>query len=135
MKPYHHGNLRQELVSTAVGLAREKGPDGVVLREVGKAYVHFALEEPGLFAVAFSCQLPEDPSPSNPYAVLGRALDEMVETGAMAEERRPGAEVVCWSAVHGFALLHLDGPLRVMPEKERERQLDQMLEAVQLGLR
>ena len=36
MSTYHHGNLREELVRTAVQLAREKGEDGVVLREVAR---------------------------------------------------------------------------------------------------
>lgn len=50
---YHHGNLREALVETAVALAREKGPDGIVLREVARragvshnaAYRHFADRE------------------------------------------------------------------------------------------
>jgi AcrR family transcriptional regulator len=47
---YHHGNLRAALVETAVALGREKGPEGIVLREVARrtgvshnaAYRHFA---------------------------------------------------------------------------------------------
>ena len=66
--------------------------------------------------------------------MLGEALDRMVETGAMDPERRPGAEIVCWSAVHGFALLHLEGPLRDQPEAEREADLDRMLRLVERGL-
>jgi hypothetical protein len=58
----------------------------------------------------------------------------MVETGAMDAQRRPGAEVVCWSAVHGFAMLHLDGPLRDQPQAEREADLERMLRLVERGL-
>ena len=36
VKAYHHGNLRAELLRTAVELAREEGPSGVVLREVAR---------------------------------------------------------------------------------------------------
>jgi AcrR family transcriptional regulator len=47
---YHHGNLRPVLIEQAVALGREKGPDGIVLREVARragvshnaAYRHFA---------------------------------------------------------------------------------------------
>src|ERR1700761_1194595 len=50
---YHHGDLRNALVDAAFVLAREGGPDGVVLREVARrtgvsataAYHHFASHE------------------------------------------------------------------------------------------
>ncbi len=59
-RPYHHGNLRAELLGAAVALAREGGPDAVVLREVGRraevshnaAYRHFADREAFLAEVA-----------------------------------------------------------------------------------
>jgi AcrR family transcriptional regulator len=48
-EPYHHGALREALIDAAVGLARQGGPDAVVLREVARrvgvspnaAYRHF----------------------------------------------------------------------------------------------
>ncbi|GAA3820929.1 TetR/AcrR family transcriptional regulator [Nocardioides panacisoli] len=60
MSSYHHGNLREVLVDAAVALGREKGPDGVVLREVARrsgvshnaAYRHFADREELLAEVA-----------------------------------------------------------------------------------
>lgn len=113
------------------------------LREIGRAYVHFAIAEPGLFRTAFSClpheALPDpgqpDSSRHGPYTLLGEALDEMVTTGAMSHVRRPGAEISCWSAVHGFSLLVLDGPLRVLTGVDREPLLDLMLGSVEAGLR
>ncbi|MEV6333838.1 TetR/AcrR family transcriptional regulator [Nocardia vinacea] len=49
-KPYHHGALRSALVEAGVALARDGGPDRVILREVARAagvshsaaYRHFA---------------------------------------------------------------------------------------------
>jgi AcrR family transcriptional regulator len=33
---YHHGNLRQELIESALALAEEKGPEGVSVREAAR---------------------------------------------------------------------------------------------------
>ena len=105
------------------------------LQAVGREYVHFALAEPGLFATAFTCARPEDGAPGQgPYAVLSTVLDELVATGVLPAERRPGADVTCWAAVHGFAVLSLQGPLRDLPEREREAQLDGLLERLSRGL-
>ena len=56
---YHHGDLRNALVEEATALAREGGPDAVVLREVARrvgvsaaaAYHHFASHEAIIQAV------------------------------------------------------------------------------------
>jgi AcrR family transcriptional regulator len=200
---YHHGNLRAALVETALGMARESGPDAVALREVarrvgvshnaayrhfadreallgavgevgmdllteamhrrladvragldpvaraqqrlravGRAYVEFALAEPGLFRTAFSALAhasPVEPEGTpeedrGPYALLNTVLDELVEAGYLAPERRPNADVVCWSGVHGVAVLHLDGPLKDAPAEEREASMLRFFDIVERGL-
>lgn len=194
MSGYHHGNLRAALVESAVALGREKGPDGVVLRETarlsgvshnaayrhfadrgellaevaavglaelatamltrlgrvrasapgekarrrlratGRAYVEYALAQPGMFRVAFACPTTPPDLEVGPYELLNQVLDECVEAGVVPRSRRPGADVACWAAVHGFAVLHLDGPLREAPVAERERELEQMLQTLEWGL-
>ncbi|KUJ66531.1 TetR family transcriptional regulator [Streptomyces albus subsp. albus] len=90
-------------------------------RAVGTGYLRFAQEEPGLFRAAF--HVPGDmthaaadtsagSSGKTPFELLGAALDGLVETGQLPEDRRPGAEFLAWSAVHGLAALLIDGPLR-----------------------
>ena len=92
----------------------------------GRAYLRFALAEPGLFRTCFSSGgaiLDEEPAAlsTSTFGVLIDLLDELMNSGFLARERRPMAEVATWSAVHGLAQLLLDGPLRdVSPELRQE---------------
>lgn len=116
------------------------------LREVGRAYVEFALAEPGLFRTAFSSQthggepaptvdlLDEALADGGPYGLLNTILDELVEVGYLDLERRPAADVVCWAGVHGLAVLHLDGPLAEATETEREAAMSRFFEIIERGL-
>jgi AcrR family transcriptional regulator len=59
-KPYHHGSLQSALIEASIALAREGGPDRVILREAARAagvshsaaYRHFADREALLAEVA-----------------------------------------------------------------------------------
>ena len=193
MSTYHHGNLREALVETAVALGREKGPDGVVLREVarrtgvshnaayrhfsdrdelmrevarigyhelaetmrarvrrlrvkdprerarrrlrevGRGYVEYALAEPGLFAVAFG-NVHDLGDLTGAYQELVGALDECEATGWMPHEKRTGAELTCWASVHGFAMLYGPGPLREATKRERDADLDRLLDRIEDSL-
>jgi len=109
------------------------------LNETGRAYVDFALREPGLFAVAFTSPegvaVHRDPATlEGPYAVLNSVLDELVDCGAVTPELRQGADVTCWSVVHGFADLHVHGPLRDVPAEMRDALLESVLAHVHRGL-
>lgn len=121
-------------------LATVEDPDPVVgarrrLTEIGRAYVAFALDEPGLFRIAFTShpgmgQTTLSDLSVRPYTLLGEALDGLVDVGFLAPEARVDAEMTCWSAVHGFALLNGDAPLRDTPPAERELALDRVLAAI-----
>ena len=113
------------------------------LRETGRAYVDFAIREPGLFTTAFTAPESTDahtdpPSDdqelTGPYLVLNQVLDELVACGAVTPERRVGADVACWSAVHGFADLVVHGPLRNLPPDQRDSALEVVLDVVHRGL-
>ncbi len=182
-KSYHHGSLYAALVEASVSLAREGGPDRVILREaarvagvshsaayrhfadrdalmaavsrrarselaaemrrrvdmaatpgealgaVGAAYIDFALTESGLFRAAFtshpttsgtgngSSDTSSDISDGGeePFDILAEVLDSAMAAGQLAPERRPGAEIAAWSAVHGLASLLLNGSFSVTP--------------------
>jgi AcrR family transcriptional regulator len=107
------------------------------LRATGRAYVEFALSEPGLFTVAFCPIETDDPSTmvdAGPYLLLGQVLDELVEAGAVSPAGREGADVACWAAVHGLSVLLLDGPLRGLPPADREAVLEKLLVTIERGL-
>lgn len=199
---YHHGDLQHSLLAAGVELARDGGPDAVVLREatrrvgvspnaayrhfadreallaavcdaaqatlaaaidaefaavstdepgalacahlraVGTAYVAFALDEPGLFRTAFSVPVDLEgsgrptragPSGRTPFELLTSSIDELVASGLMPESRRPQAEFLAWSSVHGLAMLLIDGPLRVLPREQADAVTQRVIDMVEAG--
>lgn len=113
------------------------------LRAVGTAYMRFARFETGLFRTAFSVPAPvfEPPNPENsgasglnPFQLLGLALDRMVEGGVLSPARRPGAEFLAWSTVHGLSMLILDGPLQGIGAAAAEDFGRRILDMVERGL-
>ncbi len=204
-KTYRHGDLRAALIEAGLALAREGGPQAVVLREatrragvspnaayrhfanhqalfeavraaslgalahameielqtaealpdpteraramlaaIGRGYLGFAQAETGWFRTAFAfgafdVEVPPDPARTadkglNPFELLSHALDTLVQAGVLPAERRPGAEFLAWSSVHGLALLIIDGPLRHAPPDVRTALGLRLLRMVENGL-
>lgn len=113
------------------------------LAATGAAYIEFALTEPGWFRTAFA--VPPSlqhfgpgegagESGLNPFELLGARLDALVNAGALTPERRPGAEIPAWAAVHGLSTLLIDGPLRALTPGERDSAIARVLETVAGGL-
>ncbi len=104
------------------------------LHVAGRAYVEFAVSEPGWFHTSFA--IPVDPEPRRPggarglFSILVSVLDQLEETGAITEEARIGAEYVAWSAVHGIATLLTGGSLRDLPPEERDAAIERVILAV-----
>lgn len=113
------------------------------LRAVGTGYIRYAQAEPGLFRVAFSIHsdLSNVANPASaghsgltPFQLLGGALDRLVEANVLTQERRQFAEIFAWSAVHGFALLVLEGPLRGLEKVQVDAIGQQLIDMVERGL-
>jgi hypothetical protein len=91
---------------------------------LGRGYIAFAREQPGLFRTIFSAEGPvlpagADEEEKSPFRLLLGALDELVAVGYLSTERRPGAELAAWAMVHGLSTL-FDGPLRHEPDNVRD---------------
>jgi AcrR family transcriptional regulator len=125
--------MRELATRMAAGVARVRGRHGDAaaalrrLRAIGLAYLEFAHEEPGLFATAFAVPQQhaygapdgETGQERTPLGHLRASLDELVEAGVLAPQRRDGIEYPIWSAVHGLAVLTGAGPLRAVPDATR----------------
>jgi AcrR family transcriptional regulator len=125
--------MRELAARMAAGVARVRGKHGDPaaarrrLGAIGRAYLDFAREEPGLFATAFA--LPQQHAYDTPGGGTGQermpldqlraALDELVDAGVLDRRRRDGIEYPIWSAVHGLAVLAGQGPLRELPDATR----------------
>lgn len=114
------------------------------VRAVGTGYLRYAQAEPGLFRTAFAVSdkliqaTPEvptaGPSGRNPYELLCDAVDLLVQAGVMPAARRPGAEILAWSAVHGLAMLVVDGPLAAPVGPHFAQFGQRLLDMVEKGL-
>lgn len=113
------------------------------VRAVGAGYLGFARAHTGLFRTAFGGHfaLAATPDPAkagrsglDPFRHLSAALDDLVAAGALPPERRPGAEFLAWSTVHGLALLLLDGPLRGLADAQVDGLTERLLDMVERGL-
>jgi AcrR family transcriptional regulator len=125
--------MRELAARMAAGVARVRGKYGDAaaarrrLRAIGRAYLDFARDEPGLFATAFA--VPQQHSYGAPAGGTGQertpldhlraALDELADAGVLDRRRRDGLEYPIWSAVHGLAVLTGQGPLRDVPDATR----------------
>lgn len=136
-----------DVIAATIAAVPDEGPPAAVararFRAVGVGYLRFAMDEPGLFRTAFG--VPTDLSRAGsaasagecgrtPFQLLSDTLDEMLETGVLPKEQRPGAELLAWSAVHGLAILALEGPLRSLPQEMVDELTPRLVRMVDLGL-
>jgi AcrR family transcriptional regulator len=152
-----HGELLQAVKQRALAALADAMQEGLASGErladpaadavrrfenLGRAYVGFALANPGLFHTAFcrsdgvrsGSDVTARIAASRPYQILSVSLDELVTAGLLNPARREVAPIAFWAAVHGLATLLVDGPLSAMTESEQaqavERTLDILIEGI-----
>ncbi|MFJ9031010.1 TetR/AcrR family transcriptional regulator [Streptomyces sp. NPDC102274] len=155
-----HGDLLQEvktrsldaltdtMATSIVQAVTETDPRLAAIQRskaAGRGYLMFAFNEPGLFRTAFH-EVPSsaapytqrtgapDKSAYRSYELLSSALDNLVAVGCMPAERRPGAEIAAWSAVHGFAVLVTEGPLSALHGDALMDAAESLLDQITVGL-
>jgi AcrR family transcriptional regulator len=105
----------EELTERLRTVEREGGPD---LGGLGRAYVHFGLEHPALFALMFR---PEELHPDDPdlqraqaesIGVLSSATTTLDIGGDQPEGVPPLMALVSWAFAHGLVALVRDGALQ-----------------------
>ena len=126
-RPFHHGDLRNALITAAKELIERKGSQAFALREAARnvgvsanaAYNHFEDKDALLRAVASSgfAELAVQREKARLKLLLelakqAEALDNLVSSGKLTPQRRAGAESTLWSLLHGLALLRRAGALR-----------------------
>ena len=110
------------------------------LRATGQAYIDFAIAEPGLFRAAFapgglSTRDTSVEPERHPFMILSRCIDDLVGAGVLSPDRRDGLDEAAWAAVHGLAVLFLDGPLADADEGRKRLITDRLLDVFDDGIR
>ncbi|MFK7897734.1 MAG: TetR/AcrR family transcriptional regulator [Myxococcota bacterium] len=121
----------------AGGESGQRSAAGSALIAAGRAYVDFALAHPKLFALMFSSSWPDFERPELDRS-SARAFDafvsfvELAYTGlGLSQDELHLRAMANWSAVHGLALLLLEGRMRsvlMMSVAERDSAVRRILE-------
>jgi AcrR family transcriptional regulator len=95
------------------------------LEELGVAYVFFALRHPARFRIMFGLAGPLEARDPNAYHLLVEAVAALLPRAS--PKRRHDLVVACWSIVHGFATLQMEGAFAGPRQEEMEQQLRRTL--------
>jgi AcrR family transcriptional regulator len=127
--PYRHFDSRAALLEAlaVTGFQRFTAAMDVVaasqpkdaMAALGKTYVLFALENPGLFRLMFSPQLSKDARPGLRMAADAAFATLRHVAGGDASSGRIRA-LAAWAKVHGLAVLLLDGQIALRAGEEKE---------------
>jgi AcrR family transcriptional regulator len=146
---YHHFDSRDALVRALAdrvivrlgqrlsdaATAAYGGPQQPLIA-VGREYVRWAVQDPAVARTAFAAGQTEPATPVSPHPhdVLAAEFDRLADVGALPASARPGAEFVFWAAMHGLAVLLVDGLVRLDSPQAIDREAERMFSAVLTGL-
>jgi len=127
-------------IREAVDVAKPQGPCS--MREeffaIGRAYVRFGTEAPGLYRLMFSAEIGKagdvhlNDRALAAFGVLVDWLERGQASGVLRKRDVRGQAAACWAQLHGITLLTIDDLL--WPEKVGVNALDNALAALLEGL-
>jgi AcrR family transcriptional regulator len=110
-----------ERLAAAQAEAANGAPDRAAgFNETGRAYVKFALANPGLFRLMYACA-PKGDSLADDGGPVDAAMAMLKDNAAALAPKAQGADgarllaIRSWSLVHGLAVLMLDGEIPADP--------------------
>jgi AcrR family transcriptional regulator len=96
------------------------------LEELGVAYVTFALRHPARFRIMFGLSGPPEGKDPGAYHLLVEAVAALTPRSGV--KRRHDLVVACWSIVHGFATLQMEGAFaRPRQQEDQQEDMEQQL--------
>ncbi|MFJ9867692.1 TetR/AcrR family transcriptional regulator [Streptomyces sp. NPDC101165] len=149
---YHHFASRDALVHAlservlarlgdrlihACAAAPSQGADPLQrLIALGRSYIRWAVEDPAVARLVFRAGAtdPDSVVTPHPHEVLGAELDRFAAAGGLSAAARPGAEFTVWAALHGLAVLLVDGLVHTDDERAADLQVERLVRAVLAGL-
>ena len=127
--PYHHFSDRAALVAAVAQEGFDRLADELAraqaaaenpvarMQESGVAYVVFAVRHPEHFRVMFGPELADRSSHPELARAAGQVFEALLAPAALVLAAQPsgggGVGATLWSAVHGLAMLLIDGQLPV----------------------
>jgi AcrR family transcriptional regulator len=136
------GRLERSMLKAMSAVAAQPTPAAAAverLKSAGRGYLQFAVDHPEMLRVMFGdsafTSLEDGVAPDpDPYAILKRALDDLVAEGVLPAERRPGAELKAWSVVQGFTSLVMQGVGGFHRKAARTEAFEAVLDFAVIGL-
>jgi AcrR family transcriptional regulator len=100
-------HAREELARRISAAAATETDVKLRFLAMGRAYIKFALDEPGLFSVAFteSEELPAREDNPSACLIFQSAVLDLCHAGLIQHSNMEGVTAMAWSAVHGFSML------------------------------
>ncbi|MFG2123533.1 TetR-like C-terminal domain-containing protein [Streptomyces sp. NPDC048710] len=102
---------------------------------LGRSYIRWAVEDPAVARLVFRAGAtgPDSVVTPHPHGVLGAELDRFAAAGALPATARPGADFTVWAALHGLAVLLVDGLGHTDDERAADLQAERLVRAVLTG--